>query len=489
MIPPKLHSVRTGCDSIGRWIVGGLLCLAALPSIEPSAHAEPAAPAGDIASIEHLGEFIHECTLPGETRRDDVVPRHANAIQIGSARWLVVYSTHGYRGVDDERSIVYQIRRDAPDGKVLKEGFLARAVSGWLPPGVEPPPEGMSYFKQHGHMVAFGVPKGATLNGKPMPHANLFTAKWRVAARMHDLKRDFLEAHNAHRALADKTQGVEWVQFRLNDRDDDIEILQPVSLLRQKGFEKGPAFCSGKVEWMNQSFCPPVPANRDFTEWADANHFDGDRVAALKYRFNPAANRYDWVEMGPLLGEPGKRFFEASLVHLPDGWVVAGRGNGETGWARAKDPFTSWSPMAFIKEPPINSPLTAFLCADGVVRLFSGDRVASPVRNGRDPLYCWDVQAAGDFSTTNRREIFSTASGKLPIRPASQAKLDFCELFPLSGRTQLVVHGVSTRSFNHPYPGYPGIPIQNTQEKKAAGLYYARITYRREPPPVWQFSK
>src|SRR4051812_41485191 len=77
--------------------------------------AEPAPPAGDIESIEPLGLLVRECTLPGETRRDDVVPRHANALQLSATRWLVLYSTHGYRGVDDERSIVYQVRSDAPD--------------------------------------------------------------------------------------------------------------------------------------------------------------------------------------------------------------------------------------------------------------------------------------------------------------------------------------------------------------------------------------
>src|SRR5438128_1451344 len=84
---------------------------------------------GPIESIKHQGEFIRECSLPGETRKDDVVPRHANAIQLSRQRWLVVYSTHGYRGVDDERSIIYQVRRDAPDGPVLKEGFLVRTLN------------------------------------------------------------------------------------------------------------------------------------------------------------------------------------------------------------------------------------------------------------------------------------------------------------------------------------------------------------------------
>src|SRR5205809_523704 len=87
----------------------------------PGAAREPRMPPPDtIESIQQQGMLVRECSLQGETRKDGVVPRHANGIQLSRARWLIVYSTHAYRGVDDERSIVYQVRRDAPDGAVLK---------------------------------------------------------------------------------------------------------------------------------------------------------------------------------------------------------------------------------------------------------------------------------------------------------------------------------------------------------------------------------
>src|SRR2546427_6676504 len=55
--------------------------------------------------------------------------RSANCIQVRRDRWLVVYSTHGYRGVDDERSIIYQLRADAPDGKVRSEEHTSELQS------------------------------------------------------------------------------------------------------------------------------------------------------------------------------------------------------------------------------------------------------------------------------------------------------------------------------------------------------------------------
>jgi hypothetical protein len=41
---------------------------------------------------------------------------------------------------------------------------------------------------------------------------------------------------------------------------------------------------------------------------------------------------------------------------------------------------------------------------------------------------------------------------------------------------------------NQPTAGWPDIPLQNAAEKSAAGLYYARINYRKAPPAVWEFE-
>lgn len=449
--------------------------------------AQEAAPAGDIESIEPAGQLVRECTLPGHTRADDVVPRSANGLQLSATRWLVIYATHGYRGVDDERSIIYQLRRDAPDGPVLKEDFLARAEMDWRAPGLPPAPEGHVYYKQLGHMVAFGVPKGALIGGRPAPHANLFVAKWRVSGRAIDLKTGFMPFEKVDRTIG---QQVEWMQFRLNDREDDIEVVQPAARLRQKGYETGEAFCSADAQMMNQSYCVPVPANDDFTEWADVNHFGGNRVAALKYRFNPERGRYEWVETGPMVGgDPKRTVGEPSLARVGEEWIVAARGTSEIGWARSRNPFAIWSPLTFTNDPPGHVPLTIYRCADGVLRLFCNDIRVNSTRQIRDPLFCWDVDPGHDFATSNRREIFSVARAGLPIRTESHAKIDFPHLFPLHGRTQLVAHGVSMRAMNFPTENSPNIPLQNAAEKDAAGLYYSRITYRKAPPALWDFGR
>lgn len=476
----------------GRWAAAVLGLLAVLLLIIPDGPVAPRVradnPADSVASLEHLGPLIRACTLPGETRQDDVVPRHANAIQVSRRRWLVIYSTHGFRGVDDERSIIYQVRRDAPDGPVLKEGFLARAQTDWRPEGVPPPPEGKTYFKQHGHMVAFGVPKGAVKEGRPLPQANVFVAQWRVLGRVLDRRRDYLEKTPADSVLGRRTQAVEWVQFRLNDREDDIDLLQPVRVLRQRGAPPGATLArTPDVAWMNQSFCPPVPVNGDASAWAVCNHFDHGRLAVLKFQFNAETRLYEWVKTSPFLADPKRQLSEASLLRLPDSWVVAARSNaGRVAWMRSDDPFGRWPEPVYPAEPAVSAPLIAFVCADGAVRLFTGDRAASPQRYDRDPLYCWDVDVRHDFRVGNRRVIFDSAQARLPMRRAVRPKIDFCELFPPHGYTQLIVHGVSTRAYNHPYEG-TAIPPLNAPEKDASGIYYAKITYRREPPVARDF--
>ena len=83
--------------------------------------------------------------------------------------------------------------------------------------------------------------------------------------------------------------------------------------------------------------------------------------------------------------------------------------------------------------------------------------------------------------------LFDSVQAGLPIRREVFPKIDFCQIFPPHGRTQLVVHGVSTRGYNHPYENRSDIPAINDAEKRAAGIYYARITYRQAAAAKWQF--
>jgi hypothetical protein len=443
-----------------------------------------AAPA--LTSIEPLGMLVRECTLVGERRADDVVPAHPNGIQLSRDRWMILYATRGFRGVDDDLSIVYQLRADAPNGRVIREGHLARTRTDW-----DPLERGDRLIKQHGHPVLFGVPKGARLGGNVPAHANLFVAKWRVVGITLDHERRMLTRGPADNRIREQTQGVEWVQFRLNDREDDIDIVQPVGPLRQRGFERGAAFCANeRVRHMNQSFTPPVPFNAERSEWADVNHFDGGRIATLKYVFNAQTRLYEWTAMSPLIAAERRQLSEASLARTGSDWIIAARSPG-VGWIRCEDPFREVPAMTFAREPSMGAPLTVFTCADDVLRLFGGSAAVSPHRNARDPLYMWDIDPRHDFAASNRRVIFDSVAEGLRIRPRAVPKIDMCKLLPPVGRTQMLVFRVSVRSYNFPYTSgngvANGIPAINDDEKQACGIYAARITYSEDMRPTWSF--
>ncbi len=362
-----------------------------------------------IESLEHRGVLIHESTVRGETRAEDVVPAHPNGIQVSRDRWLLVYATRSFRGVDDDLSILYQLRDRSPNGRVIKEGVLGKWVDDWDALG-----DGKGYVKQHGHPVAFGVPCGALIGGKLAPSANLFVVKWRRCARYVDSQTGLMVHASAHPELRERTQGVEWVQFRLDEAEEDIEIVQPPEALRQKGCEEGETFCSdGSAKAMNQSFTQAVPFNEACTEWADCNHFDGRRIAALKYAYNRERGVYEWVETGPFMDDPERGLSEASLVRAGEGWVIASRTDPSVGgvaWSRVSDPFSEAPSPVTPGDPQSNAPITAYMCPDGVLRLFGGDVAASPYDNGRDPLYCWDVDYDHGFACSNRRWICASCS-------------------------------------------------------------------------------
>jgi hypothetical protein len=447
-------------------------------------------PAGRIQSIEYKGVLVKDCTVAGETRSDDVTPAHPNGIPVSRDKWLVIYATRSFRGVDDDRSIVYQLRHGAPDGRVIREGLLVRSRSDWDPLG-----DGRTCIMQHGHPVAFGVPKGALIGGKPAPSANVFVAKWRKCARLYDKNRNYVEHGSKDPELERRTQTVEWVQFRLNPAEDDIEIIQPVAVLRQHGFASGRAISSAPVRHMNQSFVQAVPYTRDGTEWSDCNHFDGGRIAALRYRFDAKSGKYEWVETGHLLGGRGAEVAEASLARYGKKWIFAARTARGPAWTMAEDPFAaSIPPLVHLAEPPTTSPMTAYTGADGVLRLYTGDPAVSPYKNARNPLYAWAVDPENDFRASERTLIFDSHQAGLPIRKEASPKIDMCKLLPHNGgREQYLAYRVSIRAFNFPYVGsgglVAGIPLANAEEKGACAIYYSKIHYAEALPGFWEYAR
>ena len=440
-----------------------------------------------IAGIEHRGFLIQECSLPGETRADNVFPALADGIQVSNRRFLLVYSTRGWRGVDDNLSIVYQLRDGAYDGRVVKEGLLTASIDDWNPLG-----NGTPVVKAHSNARAFGVPKGAVIQGRKPPNENVFAVKWLRVGRHVDPQTGFMLGVPETQAwLAAATTAAEWVQFRLNDDEDDIEILQPVEMLRQKGFETSQAFCEADVTFMSSAYGRPVPFDAAGAQWIEYAGFDGGRVAPLKYVFNADRGLYEWREMGPLTGGD---LMEPSVTRHRDRWVVAARISvpGEKkvkwppAWAATDDPFGE--PLHLFKPsgPKSRAPICMFTCPDGTIRLLGNAPDLSPYRHARNPLYCWNIDPASDFAAAKARVIFDGKAAGVPIRDQSGVIVDNGRLLPhAGGDTQYLLHRVRPGATNNPERA--GVPV-NDRDKSGAGVYYATVRYSEAFPGEWAFN-
>src|SRR5262249_47237477 len=145
--------------------------------------------------------------------------------------------------------------------------------------------------------------------------------------------------------------------------------------------------------------------------------------------------------MGELLGDLKRGLFEASLARVGEQWVIAARATsgGGIAWVRTDDLFGRLPAPVFPGAPVSSAPLTAFTCADGLLRLFTVSAPASPSRNSRDPLYCWSIDATKRFTASERRIVFDSVKAGLRIRPTAVPKIDMCKLMPAHGRNQLLV--------------------------------------------------
>jgi len=439
-----------------------------------------------IQSIQHKGILLHECSVPGETRAEDRYPGNANGLQVSRDRFMMVYTTRGYRGTDDNLSVIWQLRDGSYDGPVISEGRVVESIDDW-----DPLDTGISCVRAHLHPVAFGVPKGAVIDGRPAPHSNLFVLKWIRKARYIDPGTGYMpNVKETDPWLQANTECVEWAQLRLNDREDEMEVVQPVGVMRQRGFESAYAFCDADVQWMSQTFTQPVPFNEDATEWVDFNFFNQKRIAAIRYAFNATRGVYEWVQTGPLISGG---LVEGSVHRYDDAWVISARTwssvkaprGGPVAWMRTRDPFDEVPEIVYPPEPNTTSPLTSFVCADGVLRLITNDLRISPYGHHRNPLYCWDIDPDQGFAASNVRVIFDSKKAGVPIRPEAGICIDQAKVLPhAGGDTQYVIHRVRPVAINDPKK--IGVQI-NDQDKEPAGNYYAAFRYTEAYPGQWSF--
>lgn len=455
-----------------------------------------------ITEYRDQGYYIDECRLPEETKKDHCFPAQHNTIQLSADRWLVIYNTRGFRGNDDHRSVVYQVRADAADGPVLSEGYLDRQVMDWDPLG-----DGSTYVKLCTHLVAFGVPSGACIDGHPVPHGGSFAAIWTRFPRVYDVARDYL-LHDAEGEVPHEAYRCVWVQFRLNATTDDIEITQPVQTLQESRYAGSTILCRHeKLNVLNAGYVNPVPYNRDCTEWAFLVHWNRGAIesaglcTAIRLSWNPRSARYEWSETGPLLDGPGAMgIFEGGIAPYRDEWLISARVVPRTYsgnvWFRTPDLFGDPPEPVYSEEIRSTCPRTTYCFPDGIVRVFTTDQLLSPYAKEatgdvRMPLHALEVDPDDDFRVVRAETVFDSHVAGLPIRPESGPCAHFCYMVPHAGGAQgYLTYSVRPKALKHPW-SFTGVykGLVNAEEMQVSGVYYSRIHYAHEHPPAWTFTE
>ncbi len=445
--------------------------------------------------IQYRGGIITDTGVPGERKAEGILPAHANgSLQVSRDRWLSFFATLDPGGWDSVRSIVFQLRADAPDGDVVREGLVSRFVSGW-----DPLDEGIRLRKVNGMPMAFGVPKGARRNGQVMSNQNAFVVKWYRYGMLEQDGR--LLNSQTHRDLWPEGSTykrsllrIEWMQFRLNDSEDDIEITGPPGTLRQSGYESDQEFCSlGPGHFMNHAMTPPVAADPSCTTWVECDTFGADpdhpnathgQVAPVEYTWNGETGLYEWSRTGPLTGIPGRVIGETSISRFDGSWVAAARtfdGKGETVWFRTEEPFRG------LGEPVIRPgsvcPRHSFRCADGVLRLFINDRNGSPHGDGRNPLYVFEVDPV-TLEYSNPETVVDLRAEGLPFNTPFA---DMSKLCPNQGNRQLLFFRTIDRQ--HTADLQPGEAPLGDPALRAAGIHYAELVYEGKIADPWCFEE
>jgi len=435
-----------------------------------------------IREIRYKGVYIDEAPFEGERKIDGMTPNYAQGLRLSKDRWLVMYDTVDRRGFDVWRGIFYQVRANAPDGKVLKNGILA------TPEPVGETVNGTRLFMQCGQPTLFGVPKGARINGKTPENANVFAATWLKGPVLH------------YGALVDRARtttmsdqgwtkeqiaavqplmsdGRQIMHFRLNDTGDDIEVLSKPKTIQQVG----------SPDKRGYGWAQPIRDNDDGTRWLEVLLI-GSSLAVTAHEFDPVIREYRWSRTGALTPLPTTSAGEPSLVKLRENdYVILVRGfsaGGNSFWYRTPDPFAPFGqPTA---TPDTVGQRYAWLCADGILRLFMNRQRDNPYGDRRNPLFCWDVNP-DDFSYAGRRIVADVRREGLDQRtvPLKVPFVDHCHLFDCTGDRQgITFRAIAARQVARTAES----PDMTEADWRKGGIHYSEIVYNGNLRPDWTFE-
>jgi hypothetical protein len=125
-----------------------------------------------------------------------------------------------------------------------------------------------------------------------------------------------------------------------------------------------------------------------------------------------------------------------------------------------------------------------YCCADGNLRIVTGDPATSPYGHGRCPLYLWPVDPA-TFAVAEPVVVADPiADGILPRETVPRAEMGKI-LAHTGGREQTAIWRVRTKSVARPYGNLP--PVKPEWQEQH-GIYYGKLVYAEEQPATWEYA-
>ena len=422
-----------------------------------------------IRNIRHNGFFVDEPTIIGEQKSDGRCPNYSQGIQVSARRWLVVFDTVHARGRDCWFSIFYRLLDGGSDGPMIAEERL------FEPTPFDTDTDGAVLALSCGQPIVFGVARGATYAGRALPHANHFVLTWvQVPIRLL-ANGDSEHFPTDHPRVAEFARMINTyhLQFRLNDAENALEIIEPPAMLVDP---------TGRTHRIN-GWTQPIPANPEASSWLDSitvtqdldsiNFAGYNGFAVIQYDFDQVRGLYEWRMTGDI-GQPPQNaaISETNLGALPDGDFVLAvrcfRPHGNTLWYRTSDPFSGFGEPTL--APDTSGQRYVWMCPDGELRIFNNRQDVTPYGDYRNPLYCFSVDPE-TFVYRDRAVVLDTRALELPI---PNPFVDHMHLYAPIGDHQVASIRVITKA--NVWRGDDEPPLDSATWQ-AVGLHRVSIEY------------
>ncbi len=368
-----------------------------------------------LSAWKYCGSLIH-----GQQPSGAVCVQPAGPVEIAPGRWLCLYSMVDGRGHDANCGIYGELRKDTPDGQVLKGRVI---VPGGDDTGYYPLGDGEEYFRCAGQAHLFGSQKTGIFAVTYYQHAQ----KWVNGVLQNPGSYFWRKQHGS--MLMSRSLRLGMLQLEYDGQNDDWKIVEEPHLLTQAGWEDSPdAFCEfGPGFSLNHALEPPVPLNDDgteFLEYVTITAYDDPymigghgTVVPIRYAFNRETRRYQWVQTGRRWRDGNDTLGEVSIARMPDGsgdFLISVRqflGGGDIILAKVSDPFGAGINRVY-RYKGSSAPRTLSVRSDGLMRLFMNDSSLSPYHHERNPLY--EYQIFPDLSLGEGQVIADAVQQALP---------------------------------------------------------------------------